>query len=166
MKNLIIAVFATLLMGAAHAQLVEVDGTEYDVLWEIGTFDEVNAAGKLEAQTWWGDAGRAETFAAALGYIDVNDGLFLDARGPMFVSSIMTVALTMRVITYAAMTPRDTPCASPPRCGFTRAGILGPGEPAWAIAEEVNSEHIPVPGSLALIVLGLAGLGITRKARR
>lgn len=150
MKNFIIAVCAIMLMGTAQAQLIDVGGTEYDILWEIGTFDEVNTARNLEGQIWWGDGDLAGTFASSLGYIDVGHSdifiLNLDV-GPLFAYEFPETG---------AFRARSS------MSGFTTTGLRTHDRIVWAYERST----IPTPGSLTLIVLGLAGLGVTRKVRR
>ena len=89
MKNLIIAVFAISGMSATHALpiLVSEDGIpgtgiEYDIFWEVGTFDEVNARRNLQGQIWWGDLALAATFAGSAYF--VNDEDDITSMGPVF----------------------------------------------------------------------------------
>lgn len=159
MKSLIIAVLAVLVVGTTQAQLIEVGGTEYDILWELGTFEAVDARHNLQGQIWWGNNELAAEFSETLGYFDDGDvDTFL---GPYFATSMVfwdeVEAPGILVFSQAAHIAGEPWYTHDPWADFSSHGLLH----SWAFV----SNSVPVPSSFALIALGLAVLGLPCKVR-
>ena len=134
----------------ANAVLIEIAGAEGATeLWEVtfveGTFEEF--AEDLVAQEWWGDAGLAMVFADAIG----------DRFG---VNHIGLAAYFVRGDTGAFTAFSNGVVFRPGVLGFccVRPGITY----VFAMAERVS---VPEPGTLALLGLGLFGVGLSRRRK-
>jgi len=159
MKNLIIALLTVLVVGTTQAQLIEVDGTEYDILWELGTFDAIDSKHNLQGQIWWGNNEVAAGFAAALGFFD--DGDPMTSIGPLFATSMIFLGdieepgiLVFSQVADISGAPWFTRA---PYSDLSSHGL----QHSWAFV----SNSVPVPSSLTLIALGLVGFNISRKSR-
>ncbi|MFT5690881.1 MAG: hypothetical protein ACI92E_000204 [Oceanicoccus sp.] len=165
MKTIFALIVAFCITTPSFAVLITVDTVEYDIAWETGTFEAVNATRDLEGQAWWGTKGLAEKFATALGYQVTPVVNQFYAYGPNFAYSISNVILVNRTYVCAAV---DGYCGGVNRPEFNYIGespnVYYLNDFTWAYASP--RLNVPEPGSIALLLLGLAGLGISRKARR
>ena len=159
MKNFIAAIFSILIMGTAQAQLINIDGTEYDILWDLGTFEEIDVKHNLQGQIWWGNNEVAAGFAAALGFFD--DGDPMTSIGPLFATSMIFLGdieepgiLVFSQVAGISGAPWFTRA---PYSDLSSHGL----QHSWAFV----SNSVPVPSSLTLIALGLVGFNISRKSR-
>lgn len=154
MKSNYLALIAVLLSPmAANAIPIEITGTaSSDGTWEIttilGTWDDLLS--QLMGQEWWDDASLALVFADTL-----SDGLgfpWVDTLGPLFA---IDPTQYERPDMFAA-------CNTDLNCGLYFG--LGDSIATWAIAERVAS--VPEPGTLALLAIGLFGMGLARRKKQ
>ena len=136
----------------AVAVPITVDGTDYNITTISGSFNA--NADRLRGQEWFGNAGLAEDLASASGGML---GLFpfqgFGDFGPLF-------ALTDMVDNN----PGNIEAWSSGLAGLDTSRImLGLDDVvAWAVVEV---ETVPEPSVIALMVLGLAGIGFARRRK-
>ena len=164
-KSMYLALFVALLAPmSANAVLIEITGQgENDGLWEVTLVEDSfeNVMADLVNQVWWGDSALAAIFANAVGPVAGVNNLGLNF-GPLFVWSTQTTETFERLI-YSV---------------YSDNGLFGDGTLShvtttspnvfsrflvFATAERVS---VPEPGTLALLGIGLAGMGMSRRKRK
>jgi hypothetical protein len=137
--------------------IITLDGHAYDIgVTDAKTFDEFNTAGLAEDQPWWGSLSLAQEaamlVAGELG--DPRPGYLID--GPLFAYEPGTAIFGGEAIRATFF---GTVAGIP---GSVGGAIISPDAGDWvfAVAEKVQ---VPLPATLGLLVVGLAGIGYSRK---
>ena len=168
MKRLI---FAVLLITSFQAYAIPITTTvgDYDITTITGTFEDV--LGQIDDQVWWNNQTLASEFAGlvqdTLGILNPFD------FGPLFAYSWFDTNGDGLFRTDGDSYSYSAWCVdpSPFGCGAGRVGsftasrqVDGPNteQRVWAIGRQTS---VPLPGTLALFGLGLAGLGWSRRKK-
>lgn len=157
MKSLIIAIGAMLIAGTAAALPVLHDGYVYELETRFVSYEDQSTL--LESQVWWG-APEFDVRTLALSY-------FVAGGAPIGVPVFFGRSFDpVRFAGVDALQIR--------RVGSTRllpvyfnSELRSVSYANYAIAaSRRKAAEIPLPSTLGLLMLGLAGLGVTRKAWR
>lgn len=154
-KNTYLALIAVLLTPMVAAAVpVEIAGTaSSDGTWDIATLTGAwqDVSSQLMTQEWWLDVALADTFRDALGD---TLGLFDQGFGPVtplfaYEGGDIWNATAIQSNGF----PAHYNCFGGPDCEDGSYGRV------WAVATRVS---VPEPGTLALFVIGLFGIGYSR----
>jgi hypothetical protein len=145
---------------------VTVGGTDYNIAWQIGTFDDVNAAVGLTVQDWWGDDVLASDLASALGFrSDTDDQVH---NGPYFAHAVQIECGYVSEYGgcfqyYNAVYAFTYVSGSFSSIDGTYETISGSFPFNLAYAYDAGISPVPAPPALILFAFGLAGLGLAKR---
>ncbi|MEL7449984.1 MAG: PEP-CTERM sorting domain-containing protein [Pseudomonadota bacterium] len=156
-KKFLPALAATVcLPTSAHAVLISTSVGDYEVTTVVTDFSSYEDV--FEMQVWWGDVALAEEFATLTNTLFGTPNLGIYSPFFWYTTTDTTGPCAGIGESYAGVywnqnNNRASPvcAASPPNGPYT-----------FAIAQAVD---VPEPGVLALMALGMAGIGIARKKR-
>lgn len=156
MKTIFALILALGISTPVWAIPITVNSTTYDISWEVGTFDTVNASRGLDSLDWWGDNALATALAQALGmptgftpvYAHLNEGPLFGFSERLLNGQDFIVGRTRRA--DGAI--------------IARGSYADTNQRAWAYGGV--AAPVPEPSSIVLLMLGLAGLCFSGKARR
>jgi len=151
LKGILAAAALALLSANTYAYQVTISGSgAYDGQWDVTTVSGLTAdlVGTIESQVWYGNSPLASTFAGALGgglgYPNFTGGS--GYASPYFADFQNGSGAAAGALFY-----QNTQSV-----GY----LVGFGSGVFAVASRV-----PEPGTLALLGLGLAGLGLSRRRK-
>ena len=157
-KMVLPALVATVcLPTSAQAVIISTSVGDYDVttvLTDFRSYEDV-----FESQVWWGDVTLAEEFATLTNTIFGTPNLGLYSPFFWYTSTDITGPCAGIGEPYAGVFWDNRAGRASPVCAATAPN----GPYTFAIAEAVSS--VPEPTVLALIGLGVAGIGFARTKR-